>query len=540
MSGERGRVPGRPRGLRRWPLLIGLPLVSAVAVVAVAVVTLAGVTSASASTAGKVPTAPRDVLSRTGENSATLSFRPPTSDGGAKITRYSIEVFPTHAPGSVPRECATTHCVLRGLANGTTYYFRVAARNGSGLGRYSAISNRVTPKAPHPTSVKVTFDSNGGTGNMSIESVPYAAPSPLTLNSFTDLGHSFAGWNTSPAGGGTGYADGQAVTLTAKVTLYAQWTAQTVSITFDANGGTGNMPVESEPYGTSAPLATNTFTNLGYSFVGWNTSPAGVGTSFGNDQIVRFDTSLTLYAQWSSGYQGSTSTNWSGYVLPSSSVVASVSGAWTVPTLNCVATPNASSATWVGTGGATSATGASSGDLLQTGVEDDCVNGTQVDQGWWELVPSVPNVEQPFSSFPVSPGDTISAQVFQESSGQWATVLQDATTGLQGVMITGDAWFVSEIATNVVVGADQGSAVALTYAGGYSAEWIEEVPTNGTDATLMPFANYGVVTFVNVQTSLAGWTLPLNDQWEIVQNGIVLSAPSALTGGAFTVTYEGV
>ena len=531
---ERGQRERRTRHPRRWPLLIATPFVSALGVIGVI-----GASPAAAATAGTVPSAPREVTSVAGENSVTVNFLAPASDGGARITRYSIEVFPTHARGAVARECAATRCVLHGLAPDTTYYFRVAALNRFGAGPYSGVSNKVRPRAPRPTSVKVTFDANGGSGTMALESEPYARSSPLNANAFTYLGYTFAGWNTSPAGDGIGYANGQAVTLTANVTLYAQWTAQTVSITFDANGGTGTMALESEPYGTSVPLSANAFTNPGDTFAGWSTSPGGGGASFGNGQIVRFTVSLTLYAQWSSGYQGSTSTNWSGYVVPASSVVTSASGAWTVPILNCVATPNASSATWVGTGGALASSGASSGDLLQTGVEDDCVNGAQVDQAWWEMVPNVPNVEQPFSSFPVSPGDSMSAQVYQEPSGQWATVLQDTTTGLQGVMITGDAWFVSEISTNVVVGATQGSTAAMTYAGGSSAEWIVEVPTNGADGSLMPFANFGAITFSNVETSLAGWALALGDQWEIVQNGVVLAAPSAANGAVFTVTYQG-
>ena len=507
--------------------------------VVVTFLVVAGASPASASRRAMAPGAPRDVTSRAGQNLAIVQFRAPSANGGARITRYSIEVFPTHAPGAVARACATTRCVVRGLANGTTYYFRVAALTRFGTGAYSSVSNKVTPTAPRPRTVTVTFDANGGSGTMPSEVLGYATSTALTSETFTNPGHAFTGWSTTATGAATSYTNGQSVRFTSDVTLYAQWGAQTITITFDANGGSGTMTAESEPYATSAPLLSNAFTNPGYSFAGWSTSPGGVGSGFGNGQVVRFTVSLTLYAQWSAGFQGSTSTNWSGYVMPTSSPVTSVSGAWTVPTLNCADTTNASSTTWVGTGGSVSAGGASSGDLLQTGVEDDCVNGTQVDQGWWELVPNVPNVEQSFSSFPVSPGDAMSAQVFQEPSGQWATVLQDATTGLQGVMITGDAWFVSDISTSALVGADQGSTATVIYAGGDSAEWIEEVPTNGTDGTLMPFANFGAVTFSNVMTSLAGWTLAANDQWEILQNGVVLAAPSAVAGGAFTVTYEG-
>ncbi len=80
------------------------------------------------------------------------------------------------------------------------------------------------------------------------------------------------------------------------------------------------------------------------------------------------------------------STNWSGYVVPSSSaLVTDVSANWTVPTLDCSDTPTGNSATWVGIGGEYWTTGGWSGSLLQTGLNDDCVDGVQQDTAWWEV-----------------------------------------------------------------------------------------------------------------------------------------------------------
>ncbi len=114
----------------------------------VAIATLAGASSASASTTRTAPGTPRDVTARPGSNSATLTFLAPATNGAAAITRYSIEVFPVHAPGAISRVCATTRCVVRGLADTTTYYFRVAAITRLGVGAYSSASNKVTPTGP--------------------------------------------------------------------------------------------------------------------------------------------------------------------------------------------------------------------------------------------------------------------------------------------------------------------------------------------------------------------------------------------------------
>lgn len=72
----------------------------------------------------------------------------------------------------------------------------------------------------------VTFDSNGGTGDMDAQTVENSAQ--LHHNAFSRTGYSFAGWNTQPDGNGTAYDNEAVITATATnkgpVTLYAQWT----------------------------------------------------------------------------------------------------------------------------------------------------------------------------------------------------------------------------------------------------------------------------------------------------------------------------
>jgi hypothetical protein len=197
--------------------------------------------------------------------------------------------------------------------------------------------------------------------------------------------------------------------------------------------------------------------------------------------------------------------------------------------LDCADTPNAVESTWVGTGGA------SSGDLLQTGVVDECVNGAQGDVGWWEKYPSVPNYGVGFEYLPVAPGDSIEASVYQNTAGQWVTRLDNLTTHLSGWMITGEAYGVGTDASGTF--ADQGSTTDLTYSGGYTAEWIVEDPSTGS--ALAPFVNYTTVTFSNLAMSLSSWDLSSDEGWEIVQDGTVLSTPSLPGNDEFSVSYTG-
>jgi uncharacterized repeat protein (TIGR02543 family) len=128
----------------------------------------------------------------------------------------------------------------------------------------------------------VKFDANGGTGTMEDQSMTYDAAAALRANAFTRTGYTFAGWATS-ASGAVAYADGASVKNLASaqgatVTLYAVWTANTYTVKFAANGGTGTMADQAMTYDTAATLRTNAFTRTGYTFAGWATSVDPVTT----------------------------------------------------------------------------------------------------------------------------------------------------------------------------------------------------------------------------------------------------------------------
>lgn len=233
------------------------------------------------------------------------------------------------------------------------------------------------------------------------------------------------------------------------------------------------------------------------------------------------------------------SANWSGYVIPSSSSsVSSVGGEWTVPTLNCSDTPNSSVSEWVGLGGVSWIGGGSSGALLQTGTEDRCDNGVQHDDAWWELYPSNPNESIIFTNLPVAAGDEISADVRQTSVGRWTAKVDDVTAGISGVMVAGGEYGTATDRGGPHRFSEQGSAAQLSYAGAYSAEWIVE--DSGTNAVMLaPFANYGSISFTNLSTGLASWSLTTSEGVELVQHGVALSTPSAPSANAFDVRYTG-
>lgn len=78
-----------------------------------------------------------------------------------------------------------------------------------------------------------------------------------------------------------------------------------VTVSFDANGGTGSMANQTGiPYNTATAL--NTMSGLtaptGKTFIGWNTQADGKGTSYANGASIKLTTNTTLYAQWGTAY----------------------------------------------------------------------------------------------------------------------------------------------------------------------------------------------------------------------------------------------
>ena len=71
--------------------------------------------------------------------------------------------------------------------------------------------------------VKVTFNANGGSGTMAAQTFEAGVSQAIAANAFTREGYAFTGWNTKSDGSGTSYTDGQEITLTQDMTLYAQW-----------------------------------------------------------------------------------------------------------------------------------------------------------------------------------------------------------------------------------------------------------------------------------------------------------------------------
>lgn len=123
-------------------------------------------------------------------------------------------------------------------------------------------------------------------------------------NGWTIDGYTFAGWTTSPDGGGTKYAPGASWTANGTLTLYAQWTPGEAGLTYDGNGATGG---KTDPQNgvtdQKVNVRQNGFTRDGYTFVRWDTQADCRGKAVNPGDKWTLQGSSTLYACWAGNVQ---------------------------------------------------------------------------------------------------------------------------------------------------------------------------------------------------------------------------------------------
>ena len=147
------------------------------------------------------------------------------------------------------------------------------------------------------TDYPISYQLNGGT--VSGNPIKYTAlTKTFTLIHPTRPGYTFIGWS------GT---DIEGLSMTVTVTrgtvgnreYVAHWKANTNTVTFHPNGGSGSMSAQEICTDASAALAKNLFSRAGYTFIGWSTSPAGAVEYVDQAQYaMETESNYDLYAVW--------------------------------------------------------------------------------------------------------------------------------------------------------------------------------------------------------------------------------------------------
>ncbi|HLN16069.1 MAG TPA: G1 family glutamic endopeptidase [Acidimicrobiales bacterium] len=224
-----------------------------------------------------------------------------------------------------------------------------------------------------------------------------------------------------------------------------------------------------------------------------------------------------------------TSFNWAGYAA-TGSTFQNAQGTWVQPAVACSAGKPQFAAFWVGLDGYLPTDNA----VEQIGTDSDCVKppktkgkgGSKGKQlvpsyyAWFEMFPQPP-VFLPTGSYPVAPGDQLTATV-SDAGGSFTLTLVD----------NGKWTFSTQQATAMPPPAS-------------SAEWVVESPSTCTrSCKSQPLSNFGTVAFSSVVADGAAVASQPNVAITMVtrkkSNPVPRAVPSPLgtTGADFTVSWR--
>ena len=110
------------------------------------------------------------------------------------------------------------------------------------------------------------------------------------------LGYTFNGWFKEGSAVAWNFTANQ---ITSNITLYAKWTANKYTLTYNSNGGSGGMTGKSGlTVGTEITLTSCGFGKAGYTFGGWSLTANGIKAYDDQAAFTIGAADVTLYAVW--------------------------------------------------------------------------------------------------------------------------------------------------------------------------------------------------------------------------------------------------
>lgn len=144
---------------------------------------------------------------------------------------------------------------------------------------------------------QITYNSSGGDGEMPVSELPEVGGN-LTLNKFSRIGYTFAGWAVSE-GGPVMYLDGAIFYPTKDMTLYAVWEVNKYAVSLEEVGEYASGASRAVSYGSMVSVYAGT--REGYTFDGWTVKSGEILLEDTSNPTISFpmpDENVCLYANW--------------------------------------------------------------------------------------------------------------------------------------------------------------------------------------------------------------------------------------------------
>ena len=184
-------------------------------------------------------------------------------------------------------------------ANATTSSWNANTNKNNVNGTYYPIVKAKT--------IKVIFYRNASTSDSTTATQTFTygvSGQTFSDKGWTNTGHTMAGWAknrnavTKDYNTLSGVADTWINSYAPNINLYAVWSLNTYTISYNANGGSGAPTVQTKTHDIDLTLTTSTPTRSGYTFDGWNTKSDGSGTNYSAGGKFTTNANTTLYAKW--------------------------------------------------------------------------------------------------------------------------------------------------------------------------------------------------------------------------------------------------
>ena len=155
---------------------------------------------------------------------------------------------------------------------------------------------------PALPSYTISYNANGGSGAPTSQTKYYGVNLTLSTTVPTRTGYSFQGWSASSTATSASYSAGSTYTGNTNATLYAVWKANTYTVSYNANGGSGAPSNQTKTYGVNLTLSSTIPTRTNYNFLGWGTSANSTTASYSAGGTYTNNAAITLYAVWELSY----------------------------------------------------------------------------------------------------------------------------------------------------------------------------------------------------------------------------------------------
>lgn len=229
---------------------------------------------------------------------AATKYGMTASSGGSSV---NLKTFSNTAASSGSGSFTGTYSIS---GNGAaTKTITVTFRNFNDDNGDSATKNvTFNVNVPAWTSYTVSYNANGGSGAPGSQTKWKDQTLTLSSTKPTRTGYSFLGWSTSSSATSATYSAGGSYTANSAATLYAVWKANTYTVKYDANGGTGAPGNQTKTYDKALTLSSTKPTRTNYNFKGWATSASATTVSYASGASYTANAAVTLYAVWELAY----------------------------------------------------------------------------------------------------------------------------------------------------------------------------------------------------------------------------------------------